>query len=149
MRSDGGTDSYGNLIIERSDWLEPEATAETNIPHYGDHHVRNVTDWSKDTFFWSNRPVRKGEYILITLGEPVVCSSIESRTGKLDDANADLLTDGILEVSSDGKKFRQVAEYAYGTAKAKLDKETIKAIRILATVDQAGQWLVVQDVLLK
>ena len=78
-----------------------------------------------------------------------MCSSIESRTGKLNDANVDIITDGVLEISSDGKTFRQVAEYAYGIAKAELSKEKIKAIRILITADQADQWLVVQDILLK
>ena len=149
VRSDGGTNSYGNLVIDRSDWLEPKATAETNIPHHGSHQVGNLTDWSRDTFFWSSRPVRKGESILLILQEPIMCSSIESRTGKLNDANVDIITDGVLEISSDGKTFRQVAEYAYGIAKAELSKEKIKAIRILITADQADQWLVVQDILLK
>ncbi len=149
VRSDGGSDSYGNLILERSVWLEPAAMAETNISHYGSHNVQNLTDWSRDSFFWSNRPVKKGEYILLSLAEPVECSFIESRTGKLDNANADLLTDGVLEISADGKTFQQVAEFAYGTAKAEFSKKKIKAIRIRVTADGADQWLVVQNIRLK
>jgi DNA polymerase IIIc chi subunit len=74
---------------------------------------------------------------------------VECVSGKPDDPTRDILINGSLEVSADGKSFRKVAEFAYGAAKAELNREKVKAVRITATADGGRDWVILQDLILK
>jgi hexosaminidase len=149
LRSDGGTDSRGHLILERSPNLEPEGHIETTIPHYSNHKPDTLLDGNPDTFFWSSRPVKQGETITWRFEEPVTVTLLESTTGKLEDPTADILTDAVLEISEDGHSFRNVAGFEYGTARARMEATPIRAARIRVTSDHDLNWLVVRDLVLR
>ncbi|MCK5000212.1 MAG: discoidin domain-containing protein, partial [Anaerohalosphaera sp.] len=148
IRSDGGSNSNGDLVLERSDYLEPNATVETSMPHYSNNIPANVIDWNRKSFFWSSRPPVKGDHLTVTFDQPQNCTYIEARTGKLNQANQDIITGGTLEVSTDGKTFTKLADFEFGTAKGTTDK-AIKALRIRATEDEKTSWLIIQDIILK
>ena len=118
------------------------------MPHYSNNIASNVADWNRKTFFWCNRPPKKGDQLTVTFDEAVFCNHIEVRTGRLDDANKDIITGGLLEVSTDGTTFSKVSGFEFGTAKGSLGKE-IKAVRIRATEDSSKDWLIIQNLMLK
>lgn len=149
LRSDGGTNSYGQLVLDRSANLEPNVTVETAISHYGKHDGAQLADWDTGTFFWSNRPVRAGETVTWTFREPVAAGYVELRTGKTDDPNADIATDAVLEVSEDGEQFQALADFAYGTAKGPWTGKPLRAVRLRVTRDHRDQWLIVRELVLR
>ena len=141
-------ESSGDLTLDKGDGLEPEATVATAIGHYSNCTPDKMADYDRSTFFWTDRNIRKGDAVTVTFKAPVVLTSIEAVTGKLDDPTADILVDGVLEVSADGVTFRKVADFAYGAAKAELSREAIAAIRITSNADRPN-WVVFQDLKLK
>ncbi len=139
----------GDITLEKSEYLEPKTVVSSVIGHYGGHSAENLGDYDRDSFFWSNRPVRKGESFNFVFAEPVVLSSIESVSGKIKDPTKDILLNGILEISADGEHFRKIADFSYGAAKAELKQESVKSVRITVTADHSDMWLVLQDLILK
>ncbi len=139
----------GDITLEKSEYLEPTTVVSSAVSQYGGHGVANLTDYDHDTFFWSSRAVRKGEAFVFSFAEPLILSSIESVSGKINDPTKDTLLNGILEISADGEHFRKVADFSYGAAKIELKQETVKAIRVMVTADHSDMWLVLQDLLLK
>jgi hexosaminidase len=142
-------DSAGNLTLEKAEGLEPAATVATAIGHYSDCTPDKMADFDRGTFFWSDRGLRKGETVTITFAAPITLTYVEAISGKLDSPASDILVNGMLEVSADGITFRKVADFAYGSAKANLPKETVKAVRITAAADTGQNWVVLQDLILK
>jgi len=138
----------GIVILDKSPWLEPVVeSVKTNIPAYGDNKAENVGDWNRSTYFWSGRNPKKGDQMTITLKKSVKVKYLEIITGKLNESK-DILVDGTVEVSSDGKTFKKVSNFEYGTAKTKLNQK-IKAIRINCISGQNDEWLIIQDIRLK
>jgi hexosaminidase len=146
-RDNKAIQTEGELTLEKSEYLEPETVVSSKIGHYGNNSVDNLADYNRDTFFWSNRSVHKGETVLFRFAKPIKLKSIESVSGKINDPTKDILQNGILEISEDGSSFRKVADFRYGAAKADLHGAAVAAVRITATADHSD-WLVLQDLLL-
>lgn len=141
-------DSSGELTLDKSGSLEPEAAVSTSIGSYGEaHSPSRMTDYDRQTFFWSDRALRKGETVTITFVVPVNLSHIECVSGDPNDPTKDILVNGEMAVSQDGVTFRKVADFTYGSAKAELGPERIKAVRITATADTSA-WVILQDLIL-
>ncbi len=142
-------DARFQITIDRSPFLEPNgATVSTDIGIYGNHRPTNLTDWDRSSFFWSNRAIKKGDSLLIDLGEALELREIILPTGKAG-SNEDILAQGVLEVSTDGEAFETVAKFNLGTASAKFNKaKNVRYLRITAQQDQTS-WLIVRDPQLK
>ncbi len=152
MKGDNGSekpDSAGEILVEKSMYLEPAATATTSIGAYQSNTPDKLVDYDSGTYFWSDRSVRKGETVTIAFTEPVALSSIEWASGKPDDTTKDMLVNGVLEVSADGTNFNKAADFSYGTAHATLTKAPLKAIRVTVTGNSDPNWLILQDPKLK
>ncbi|AQT67319.1 Beta-hexosaminidase [Anaerohalosphaera lusitana] len=148
IRADGGTNSHGGIVIERSPYLEPAAAVTTSMNAYGSNTPENAVDYNRGTYFWTNHPPRKGDLFTFTFDEPVTADQLEVRTGMPSQANRDILTDGIVEISSDGKTFTEAGGFEMGTAKVELTQK-LKAVRIRVTADSPESWLIIQDIVLK
>ncbi len=152
MKADCGgekPDSAGEIQLLKAEGLEPETAVATTVSRYGDNGPEKMADYDRSTFFWSDRPLHKGDTITLTFAAPVTLSAVECVSGKPDDPTRDILVNGILEVSADGTTFRKVADFAYGAAKASLPRATVKAVRITATGDTGRDWVIFQDLILK
>ena len=121
--------------------LVRHATIETTLGIYEPYYVEYVFDGRINTYFWTNRPPEKDEWLLITLGEKVKVNEIEVITGD----SKDYLESGILEISEEGEEFKKVADFKDGTAIAKLDGLTIKAVRLKISEDHKG-WMIIKEV---
>ncbi len=136
----------GNVVYS----MKPAATVSTTIDSYGaEHGPDKLVDYDQRTYFWSSRGLHKGESLTITFKTVQVLSQIECDSGKPDEAGRDILPSGILEISSDGVTFQKAADFVGGVAEAKLNKASVKAIRITATADTGKDWVILQDFILQ
>jgi len=148
LDSPSGNNSSGKILFDLSPWLEPTTTLTTNVKHHADNSPNKAVNWNRSDFYWSNRNGKKGDQWLYTFEKPVSLTSIKLPTGK-PNSNDDIIVDGVLEASEDGHTFKQVATFAYGTAKVKFTKPTrIKALRIRLQSDHST-WIILRDPQLK
>jgi hypothetical protein len=84
-------------------------------------------DRSDDTYFASAKAPAKGDSFTLTFDQPVTVRSVKVTTGKPKGGN--VVSDGVLSGSADGKDFTQVAKFTDGMAEAKPEKK-FTAVRI-------------------
>jgi hypothetical protein len=117
---------------------------ETNMPTYEDHRPLFAFDGTLDRFFWSAGSPKAGSVFTIVLDEPTSFSSIKATTGHPSHP-ADYVQSGVLEVSEDGRSFRQIAEFGREVAEGSPGAAKIRAIRIRITRD-SNNWLVIREI---
>ncbi|NWK55136.1 family 20 glycosylhydrolase [Verrucomicrobiaceae bacterium N1E253] len=143
-----GKDSRGAILLDRSIWIEPDTQVSTKVSHYGNNTPAKAANWVRSDWFWSDRPGRKGDRWEYTFAKPIKVTSIHVPTGK-PNSNDDIIVDASIEVSADGKTFRNVGSFAYGTGKAKFDRPTeVKAVRVTLDADHQT-WIIVRDLEMK
>ena len=75
-------DSYGSLILRKSEYTEPKVSATTNLKvNESKSPLTNLTDWNRSTTFTSVEAPKDGDYITFELKEPTFISRLEVRTG--------------------------------------------------------------------
>ncbi|WP_430809646.1 MULTISPECIES: glycoside hydrolase family 20 protein [unclassified Carboxylicivirga] len=116
------------------------ARVETTLGIFSPYVPEYVFDGRLNSYFWTNRPPRKGETMTLTLGETMKANHIKVITGD----GKDIVEHGILELSSDGKNFTQVATFNEGMAVVELDDEQVKAVRLVITQDHKG-WAIIKE----
>lgn len=102
-------------------------------------------DGDAATFHQSARPLAAGEHWTITLKTEHAADAVEVRTGI---NGRGRFEGGIVQVSADGKSFRDVATLKDGTARALLDGATVRAVRLRAPSRQTEP-LVVREITLR
>jgi hexosaminidase len=149
LRVDGDKPlAEGDLLVEMVAAAPPTPMkVVTKIGHYTDHDPGALLDADPDTYFWSNRNLKAGDTLTWVFDKPLAIKHLEVRTG-MPNKTRDQLLDGVVEVSENGRDFKKVSGFAYGTAKAALDGRSIRAVRLRATGKSAG-WVVVQDLVIK
>ncbi|MFC4992882.1 family 20 glycosylhydrolase [Rubritalea tangerina] len=144
-----GEQSKGHITFDRSPYIEPiNSSVSTEVPNYGNHSSNKLTDWDRNTYFWSSRGAKKGDSVTITFENAQKLREIVVPTGK-SNSNDDIIANGIVEYSSDGKNFSSKTVFALGTATLTFDKLTpVKSIRITVNADQES-WFIIRDPQLK
>jgi len=71
MKGDGGNNTKGVMLLDRSDSLEPAAKITTTLPGYGSNSPENMIDWYRGSIFWTSRAPKKGDRIEIVFDEKV------------------------------------------------------------------------------
>ena len=142
-----GTDTFGKIYCSLKDTVEaPCVVTSTKTTRKG-NPLSNAADWNPGTHAWINSQMAKDDTITFTFDQPMSLSYVESRTG-FPNTTRDILTGAVLEYSLDGKTYVKVADYTYGTAKAKLPKKKFKSFRIRIQEKQEF-WALIQDLILK
>ena len=122
-------------------------TFETKWDHYGENTNVLAFDGLLDTFFWSFGSVAADSTFGVIFDDPDMIASIKVTTGHPDHPE-DYLHEGILEVSADGKKWREIAQFKNGIAETGMIGFRVKGIRIRVTKDN-GNWLVIREIEIK
>jgi len=136
--------SQGVILFDRSTWIEPVTTVTTNVPHHGDNTADKAANWTRSDWFWSNRNGKKGDQWTFTFEQATPVTTIHLPTGK-PSSNDDIIVDATIEVSQDGKTFKKLGGFAYGTGKVKFKTPTaMKAVRITLNADHQT-WIIVRD----
>lgn len=110
---------------------ESPLAVSSSLPTKGRHVASQAFDGKTETAFWSDRAVRDGDDVTITLPEAREVRSIQIATGASD--GKDKLAFGVLEVSDDGENFRHAAVFKDGAVRVAGLDGAISAFRIRAT----------------
>jgi len=148
IEGDGGKDSNGSIVLQKSDRIEPAAKVETTLGAYQQHTADKAADWNDDTHFWIGAPPAKDDTVTWLFEQPVAAKFAGVQTGERN-GTKDQAVGAVLEYSIDGSTWKILADYAYGKAEAALPPgTTLKALRIRFTEKQTT-WVMVQDPVLK
>lgn len=120
----------------------PSVQLKTVLPTHKENIPELAIDGDLSTYFWSPRGPKKGDTFTVTLDQPVRDQNLTVITGKPD--GKDKLNAGVLEISRDGKTWKQAAIFKGGKAETSI-KSSTKGIRIRATKDQ-GNWLAIREI---
>jgi hexosaminidase len=143
-RTNGGSDSYGNLIFRKSEYKEPIMSIKSNITDsITQRTLKNSIDWDRNTTYTSVASVNDGDYFIFELKEPEFVQRIEFVTG-VPTTSRYFLSDGTMEISENGVNFTKVSGFVFGVAAASVDKK-IKSIRIKVIGKQQESNLAIQD----
>ena len=113
------------------------AKVMTSLKGRENHGIEMIFDGREDTFFWSEGPVEKGDYVVLEFPWPVA-GGLTVSTGGWGEARDRLdgvLLDGTLEFSADGKGWDGVVEFFDGSATVTMPDGT-RFIRVKASVSQ-------------
>jgi len=117
---------------------------ETPWTAYGDNAPGLAFDGMDDTYFWSYGQPSSGSTFTVVFDEADLVPGITVTSGHPDHPD-DYVHDGVLEVSPDGQKWREMAKFEKGVAKTGMIGFNVKAIRIRLTQDN-GNWLVIREI---
>jgi hypothetical protein len=87
------------------------------------------------SYFASGRNATKADHLTLTFDNPVALKSVTAVTGRAD--GRDALGGGVLEASSDGTAFEELAKLNDGKATAPGQGRMVKAVRVRPTNDLA------------
>src|SRR5262245_35053714 len=92
------------------------ATVESSLKTAGGHIRQFALDGDADTFFESEKNLGKDDHFTLKFDQPVGIKKIELWTGRPN--GDDFLGSGVLEVSSDGKAFKENATLSWSATRA-------------------------------
>ena len=123
----------GPQNIELHHYMKPETKVESNLPFRGD--INLLVDYDLETYVFTDRDVRAGDYVKFTFDEPVECHSIGMCTGYYTLAVYGILN-GYIEYSYDGENYIQGERFAYdmfdGYKAYCYPEKPVKSVRIVA-----------------
>lgn len=124
----------------------PKATVFSTLKTEGDHVPARVFDGARASVFWASGGVRLGDTVTLVFDEAQMPAILRCVTGKNETGGGgDRLYYGVLEISSDEKNWRKIAEFKDGFAESRIPAGIpIKAVRLRATAPQ-DEWLLVRE----
>jgi hypothetical protein len=123
--------------VAKSKMLPLEAQVYSTMPSTDEHSPVMALDGSTLTYFKSVYGMDDGDDFIVLLSRPIRMASITVITGDM--KGNDLLTNGLLETSSDQVTYsHETAFGADGTANLRLSRRPVMSIRIRL---KPGQWL--------
>jgi len=126
MKSDGGTDSFGNITLKRASYLEPQLKVESLIKSSPNHKTPFLTDWNRNTFFKSASKVNKDAVFTFVFQEKIAVRKLEILSGH-PIKNENILVDASVYIETEDNKNEKINDFEYGTSKNVF--ETTKLIK--------------------
>lgn len=125
----GGRDNEVTLSFRKSPYVEPAVSVTTSMAVNTSFPLRNATDYNQTTYVRSTKPCVEGDYITYTFTEPVVCSSIEIRTG-IPGQPRYIVTKGEVTASQDGAAFKSYGAVDHNGSLTFTPTGPVKAVRL-------------------
>lgn len=123
----------GPQNIELHHYMKPGTTVESNLPFRGD--INLLADYDLETYVFTDREVRAGDYVKFTFDEPVEGHSIGMCTGYYTLAVYGILN-GYIEYSYDGENYVKGERFTYdmfdGYRAYCHPEQPVKSVRIVA-----------------
>jgi len=121
---------------------------KSTMMHHGNYAIEFAHDGDPDTFYWSNAAPGDDDRITLTCDKPLAKSSrVDVVTGGDGEKAADRIEQGVLDVSADGKKWKQIAVFRDGKASGSAPRGT-KQIRIVPKGPHS-KWLIVREIVVE
>ncbi len=102
---------------------------ETSMKAFGSYWPECAFDGKFVRSFWTEAPPKLDDHLTVWLDQPTPLKRVTLYTGA-DLGYGDTLDDGVIEVSSDGERFRPMAMVKERTTTALLDGAPVRAIRV-------------------
>lgn len=120
--------------------------ASTNLPTYQSYSPALMTDGNPDTWFWSSRAVRTGDWVGLDLGSIVEIGDLSLLMAR-SASPGDYIQQGVLEYSLDGTTWTALTQAQSATVEFSAAAGTqARFVRYRATADNpGGQWLIVRE----
>lgn len=132
---------------------ETEAMIYSTMPSRAVHRPEMALDGDDSTYFQSAYGMSQGDDFTVLLGRPIALRSLKITTGTRDGDN--LLTQGYVEVSSDGKTYTRAATFndqgvasAPTKASAPMNGQMVAALRIKINPKSGLSKLVLREITL-
>ena len=109
------------------------AVVESSLPSAPGHVRQLAFDADAASYFASGRNAAKADHLTLTFDNPVSLTSVTVVTGRTD--GGDALGAGVLEASSDGTAFEELAKLTNGKATAPGMGRRVKALRVRPAAD--------------
>jgi hypothetical protein len=124
-----------------------DARIETTLPASSEGGAALALDGKEETFFRSGRRPDEKDHFAVKFSRPLALERVEVRTGGEDGAGR--LGGGVLEISADGKEYREAARFESGVARAEAGGAPVAALRIRpAAAAERGYRLVIREIAL-
>jgi N-acetyl-beta-hexosaminidase len=136
----------GAQNVDLHQYIYPQTTVETNIS--SDQDVNCLADKDLWTYYTSDRPLQKGDYVLFTFDEPVECSKISMSTGYYT-LTLFGVPNGNMEYSIDGQNFIKGQDFyrddKEGYMSFIVPTDPVKAVKVNVTGIGEGEFGIIQD----
>ena len=120
-------------------------TVESTLTTGSDHIRQFAFDGDKDSYFASEKNPTEKDSFTMRFDKPVAIKSLSVFTGRSKDK--DELEAGVIEISADGKEFKELAKFEKGSASVKSEDKKVMAIRIRPT-EELKHPLVIREIIL-
>jgi hexosaminidase len=108
-----------------------------------------IYDGKDETFFWAEKGAAKDDEVVLKFAKPFTGGqSVKAHTGGATTNTGDILEAGVLEVSADGKAWKEIATFEKGDANATLPEGETNFLRIRVTAPQAT-WIMFREVTIR
>lgn len=124
----------------------PKAKVSSSLGSVYTNFPERAADGSTASVYWADRPPRRGDAVTAIFEKTQRVRTLRCLTGKNENGGGgDRLLNGVLEISEDGKNWREIAKFADGIAEAKNPAGiSFKGVRLRVTGGQS-EWLVVRE----
>lgn len=122
------------------------AAIESSLPTGGSRIRQFAFDGSEASYFASDTNPDKSDHLTLRFERPVAVEEVTALTGRPD--GKDALAAGVLEFSTDGKRFEEAAKFVEGRVKWTAKEKKVQAVRIRPT-EKLEHPLVVREIAVK
>lgn len=138
---------YYNWKVEGGPELKEPAQVTSSYWAYSDYLHEYAYDGNLKSYFWGDRNIITGDNVTITLDTPRQCSTVKVYMGT-DGKPIDIISDGVVEVSSDGINYTVAGDLTGMDTAISFDSQLVKSVRIRSNGVQVA-WLILREIVLE
>lgn len=121
----------------------PFYRACSSLSPFQQNTLDKMLDKKEDTFFWSNRPVEKDDFMQVELGKTRNIDKVTIHMGS-NDRPTDWIHKGLLQYTEDGKNWKTLIPIDKPDISWKGAPLSMQAVRILA-IDSQAEWTIIKE----
>lgn len=138
---------YYNWKVEGGPELKEPAEVTSSYWAYSDYLHEYAYDDDMKSYFWGDRNISVGDTVTVTLDTSRQCSTVKVYMGT-DGKPGDIMSDGVIEVSSDGINYSVVGDLSGMDTVVAFTPQMVKSARIRSKADQVT-WLILREIVLE
>lgn len=138
---------YAKPVGSRPVRTKRNAAVETTMRPHGPYLPECAFDGKFVRSFWSAEPPKVGDALTVRFPEPLRAREVRVYTGS-ENAPDDVLDSGCIEVSQDGRAFREVGRASGRASRASFPPIEIRAVRLRVVANQARR-LAVREIVVE
>jgi hexosaminidase len=142
-----GSNAQAEVFLEHSKYIEPLVQASSSLSEKSNFKLENLEDYNPESYFRSNRPCEKGDWILYSFTKPIATSQIEIITG-IPHHPRFIINEGHIEYTYDGVSFEKGPDFEYGVASI-FPKQPVLGVKIVIKSTNNEPTVAIQDLKIK